>query len=165
MMGLVGAGIVFFTFPRVTIGGLRRASTGTPAAGLGDRVDLSRHGIIADDPRVVLRVTLDPAPAVEELDMHWRARALSVWTGQGWRAAPAELGISPNFPRRPAKAGTRGRFLSAEIEAVAGFSEGVVLTPEGWPVSVHFQGPLSARGPRQRHPQRHDLIHAGVGRV
>ena len=33
MMGLIGSAIVFFTFPRVTIGGLRRPSTATPVAG------------------------------------------------------------------------------------------------------------------------------------
>src|SRR5207248_7695669 len=35
MLGLVGSGLVFFTFPRVSIGGLRRASHGQSAAGLG----------------------------------------------------------------------------------------------------------------------------------
>jgi transglutaminase-like putative cysteine protease len=149
MMGLVGAGIVFFTFPRVTIGGLRRASHGQPVAGLGDRVDLSRHGTITDDPRVVLRARLDPPETRKNLDMHWRARALEVWTGQGWRDVAGGVTAVGQLPRRPRSEG-RLRLLTADLEAVAGFSEGVVLTPEGWPISVQFQRPLSARGVSQR---------------
>src|SRR5207248_2100501 len=87
LVGLLGSAAIFIAFPRVTIGGLRRASSAIPIAGLGDQIDLSRHGVIAGDPRVVLRVRLDPAPSgVEELPMHWRGRALEVWTGRGWRA-------------------------------------------------------------------------------
>ena len=56
--GIAGAALIFLAFPRVTIGGLRRASRPAPIAGLGDRVDLSRHGTVADDPRAVLRVRL-----------------------------------------------------------------------------------------------------------
>lgn len=148
VMGLVGAAIVFFAFPRVTIGGLRRHSKGVPAAGLGDRVDLSRHGVIGDDPRVVLRARLDPPPQRRSLDMHWRARTLEVWTGQGWRAA--EVGMMPatRAPRREWRG--KSRTMSADLEAVEGFSEGVVLTPEGWPLSVDFLRPMSARGSQQK---------------
>src|SRR5262249_2426588 len=38
----------------------------------------------------------------------------------------------------------------ADIEAVAGFSDGVVLTPEGWPLGVDFKRPLNSRGTQPR---------------
>ncbi len=147
MMGLVGAAVIFFTFPRVTIGGLRRPSRGTPVAGLNDRIDLSQHGTVADDPRVVLRARLDPPPGRNLLDLHWRARALELWTGTGWQAARAAT--HPPRLRPPPGARDRARapkLLTADLEAVAGFSEGVILTPGEWPQSVEFRRPLSASG-------------------
>ena len=159
MLGLVGSAVVFFTFPRVTIGGLRRTPVNRAIAGLGDRVDLQGHGTIADDPRVVLRVRLSPTPpgAGGNLGMHFRARAFEVWTGQGWRAD--ESGLAPaRLPRRPqlvpvSRAELHRRFsteVRADIEAVSGFSDGLVLTPPGWPIAVDFSRPLSARGTNQR---------------
>jgi hypothetical protein len=157
LLGLVGSAVVFFTFPRVTIGGLRRPSTGKPVAGLGDQVDLRAHGTIADDPRVVLRVRLSPKPqdSIVDLGLHWRARALSIWTGQGWRAQQAAYGAASHWEPRPVlgkqpRGKRQQQVLTADIEAVAGFSDGVILTPPGWPIHVEFQGPLSARGPAQR---------------
>ncbi|HKB77821.1 MAG TPA: transglutaminaseTgpA domain-containing protein [Myxococcales bacterium] len=150
LVGLLGSAAIFLAFPRVTIGGLRRASSAIPIAGLGDRIDLSRHGVIADDPRIVLRVRLDPAPvAGAGLPMRWRARALEVWTGRGWRARQDGWGggifLAPMPQLRIAAARHRSEPLVADIEAVSGFSEGVVLTPEGWPTSVSFQRPFTAR--------------------
>jgi len=151
VLGLAGAALVFFVFPRVTIGGLRRASRPSPVAGLGDRVDLSRHGVVADDPRVALRVRLDPPPAGEprNLAMHWRARSLSRWTGHGWAAQEGGLVQATRLPRRPAS--DRGSdLLSAGIEVVGTFADGVVFTPEGWPLSVDFRRPGFSRDPVER---------------
>jgi transglutaminase-like putative cysteine protease len=152
MLGLAGAAVVFVAFPRVTIRGLRRPSRKQPMAGLSNQVDLSLQGAIGDDPRVVLRVRLDPDPGTEHLAMHWRARALSIWTGQGWRAADEGEMPSPRMlPRPKQRPGPRKQPpLTADIEAVSGFSDGVVLTPEGWPFGVEFKRPLSANGPPQR---------------
>jgi transglutaminase-like putative cysteine protease len=151
-LGLIGAAVIFVTFPRVTIGGWRRASHKQPVAGLSNQVDLSLQGSVGDDPRVVLRVRLDPDPGVDHLPMHWRARALSVWTGQGWRAA--DSGEMPSFrmPPRPKQRPGPARWkpMIADIEAVAGFSDGVVLTPEGWTYGVEFKRPLTARGQTQK---------------
>jgi transglutaminase-like putative cysteine protease len=151
LLGLVGSAIIFFTFPRVTIGGFRRPSKGTPVAGLGDRIDLSSHGTIADDPRVVLRVRIDPDPARRALTSHWRARALEVWTGQGWRAAQeGAAGLADaRLPPPPPHAG-KSKLVTADIEAVAGFTEGVILTPDGAPLGVDFRRPISARGVSHR---------------
>src|SRR5207248_4759971 len=144
LVGLLGSAAIFIAFPRVTIGGLRRASSTIPIAGLGDQIDLSRHGVIADDPRVVLRVRLDPTPPpTAELPMRWRARALEVWTGRGWRARSDGWGggtwLAPLPRLRSAAARRHSAPLVADIEAVSGFSDGVVLTPEGWSTSVTFQ--------------------------
>ncbi len=171
LLGMVGSAIVFFTFPRVTIGGLRRPSTGEPVAGLGDQIDLKRHGIIADDPRVVLRVRLTPQPPTSRVNigLHWRARALPKWTGQGWRADNAgvtpvgHLVARPELAK-PSRAQAHNRLQSmllADIEAVAGFSDGVILTPPGWPLQVEFSRPLSARGAPQRlyHNSSGDLFY------
>jgi transglutaminase-like putative cysteine protease len=144
-LALVGSAVIFVVFPRVTIGGLHRQSHKQPMAGLSDHVDLSLHGTISDDPRVVLRVRLDPDPGVDRLPMHWRARGLSVWTGQGWRASTSE-----RLPPASRDRLGRGRRLTADVEAVAGFSDGVIVTPEGLPISVDFKRPLTARGIQQR---------------
>ncbi len=146
LFGIAGAALVFFTFPRVTIGGLRRASRPAPVAGLGDRVDLSRRGTIADDPRVALRVRLNPPPRGEprDLAMHWRARSLSQWTGHGWRSPDGGLIPVMHLPRR-ARGGGVPSVLSADIEVVGQFTDGVVFTPEGWPLGVDFRRPGSPR--------------------
>ena len=148
LLGLAGAALLFFVFPRVTIGGLRRVTGGQALAGLSDTVDLSGHGTIADDPRVVLRVTFDPdpGPEVRELGAHFRARALEAWTGRGWRARDATRTLVNWLPAAPKALRAPGRWRTAELEAVAGTSDGLVLTPPGWPVAVRFQRPLSARG-------------------
>jgi protein-glutamine gamma-glutamyltransferase len=148
--GIAGAAVVFVAFPRVTIGGLRRLPRHAPVAGLGDRVDLSRHGTVADDPRVVLRVRLDPEPkgGPRDLGMHWRARSLSQWTGQGWRSQGGGAVPVMRLPQR--EPGRPPALLGADIEVVGLFADGVVLTPEGWPLSVDFRRPGSPRLPAQR---------------
>jgi len=169
LVGLVVCAAIFAVFPRVTLGGLRRASSTIPVAGLGDQIDLSRHGVIADDPRVVLRVRLDPSPSpAAELPMHWRARALEVWTGRGWRARSDPFG-GRNWPAlmpplRLMAARRRSAQLVADIEAVSGFSDGIVLTPEGWTRSVTFERPIAARAtpPRLVRATNGDLYYAPV---
>jgi len=148
LLGLVGAAVVFFTFPRVTIGGLRRGSTAAPMAGLSDQVDLAGHGTISDDPRVVLRVRLEPSvgASTQDLNYHWRARALEVWTGKGWKARPGgpiQIDAPPRKPRPTAF--NPSALLTADIEAVSGFSDGLILTPPGWPIFISFSRPYSAR--------------------
>ena len=151
ILGLAGAVVVFFTFPRVTIGGLRRGPRPAPVAGLGDAVDLSRHGTIADDPRVVLRVRLDPPARGDprDLALHWRARALSTWTGHGWSAQEGGIVPATRLSPRP-RLGRPASLLTADIEVVGAFADGVVFTPDGWPLSVDFRRPGSARPAAQR---------------
>jgi transglutaminase-like putative cysteine protease len=153
LLGLAGSAVLFFAFPRVTIGTLRRSFRGGQAtAGLTDRVDLARSGTIADDPRIALRVRLTPPrePGRTELPIHWRARSLEVWTGSGWRArgdaAAARRSEIPPL-RREAWRKRAGPPQTADIEAVGGYSDGVVLTPDGWALSIDFPRPLGSRAP------------------
>ena len=150
LLGLVGAALIFFTFPRVTLGGLRRGSTAAPIAGLSDRVELTGHGTIGEDPRVVLRVRFDPPvdPSLTELNEHWRARALEVWTGAGWRARPGGPEGIERPPRRRGQALHMDALRGADIEAVSGFSDGLVLTPPGWVIAVAFRRAASGRNNR-----------------
>ena len=164
--GLAGSALVFFAFPRVTIGGFHRVAKGRSVAGLSNRIDLGGAGQINDDPRVVLRVRFEPPVVHGDLGNHWRAYALDVWTGQGWQQRPSVAVPLPTprlpqgpFPPRPAD------LRRVEIEAVAGFSDGVIFTPPGWPVSVGFQRPPLARegsGPRLLRNQSGDLSYAPV---
>src|SRR3989475_543688 len=146
LFGIAGAALVFFTFPRVTIGGLRRASPPAPVAGLGDRVGPSPRRTPPHDPRVAPRLRAHPPPRGEPRDpaMHWRARSLSQWTGHGWRSPDGGLIPLMRLPRRPRGGGVPS-VLSADIEVVGQFTDGVVFTPEGWPLGVDFRRPGSPR--------------------
>jgi transglutaminase-like putative cysteine protease len=147
LVGLAGSASIFLAFPRVTIGGMRRASSNVPVAGLGDQIDLALHGVIQDDPRVVLRVRLNPGPSAGvELTVHWRARALEIWTGRGWRSRTGSWRGTSRLPPPPLLRQHGVGTQTADVEAVSGFSDGIVLTPDGWPLSVAFDRPLSARG-------------------
>jgi transglutaminase-like putative cysteine protease len=157
LVGLASATVLFFVFPRVTIGGMRRPAGGAAVAGLGDSVDLSGHGTIADDPRVVLRVKLDPDPDLVHLDYHFRARAFEVWTGHGWRARENSRNPVNWLPHPPKALRKKGLWTTATIEAVSGGSDGLILTPPGWPVAVRFSRPMTARG----NPYR--LLRDGAG--
>src|SRR5205823_4552676 len=107
-------------------------------------------GTVADDPRVALRVRLDPPPtgAPRNLAMHWRARALSRWTGHGWSSQGGAPLPAMRLPRRGP--GPPPAILGAEVELLGLFADGVVLTPEGWPLSVDFRRPGSPRPAAQR---------------
>ena len=150
LAALAGAAALFFFFPRVTLGGLHRLAHPQAVAGLTDSIELGGHGAIADDPRVALRARLGPdEPPGTELSLHWRARALEVWTGRGWRARPgaasSDLPRPSQLARSSKEVARKLRWHITELELLAAFSEGVLLAPEGLPVGVHFPQPLSAR--------------------
>lgn len=147
LLGLLGAFVLFFAFPRVSIGSLHRAGRARPSAGLSDHIELGGQGTIGDDPTVVLRVRLDPDPGTPSSGAHFRARAFEIWTGRGWRPRTGvRAPTHGHFLLAPALRARAGRALTAEIEAVAGYSDGVILTPPGIPVSVRLDGPSRSRG-------------------
>jgi hypothetical protein len=155
VLGLAGTVLLFVAFPRMAFGGLRRHPAESRAvAGLSDQITLSGHGTIADDPRIVLRVrSANDEEGSKIVGMHWRARSFDVWTGNGW-GARTDLGSrrvlseAPPMRRDPEWRATRASVQPFEVEAVAGFSDGVVLTPEGWPLSAFFPQAFGGRPPR-----------------
>jgi len=155
ILGLAGTALLFVAFPRMAFGGLRRhPAASRTAAGLSDQVMLSGHGTIADDPRVVLRIrSARDEEGMNLLGMHWRARSFNVWTGNGWRARTEPgrrrvLSEAPAMRRDPDWRARRANVQSFEVEAVAGYSDGVILTPEGWPLAAFFPHGFGGRPPR-----------------
>jgi transglutaminase-like putative cysteine protease len=155
VLGLAGTALLFVAFPRMAFGGLRRhPAAARSVAGLSDQITLSGHGTIADDPRIVLRVRSTRGGDGSNLvNVHWRARSFDVWTGNGWRARTdlgrrRVLSETPPMRRDPEWRAKRANVESFEVEAVAGFSDGVILTAEGWPVSALFPHGFGSRSPR-----------------
>lgn len=169
LIALAGAAALFFIFPRVTLGGMHRLAHPTPIAGLSDSIDLSGHGTIGEDPRVALRVRIahEDDDGSEEISTHWRARALEIWTGRGWRARASRA--KPEMPPTPfrgmkSKERKKVRWHTTDLELLAGFGEGVLLVPEGYPIGVRFPEPMSARPSERRALSNaaRDLLYAPV---
>src|SRR5207253_2667638 len=70
--------------------------------------------------------------------------ALSQLTGHGWRSPDGGIIPVMRLPRR-ARGGGVPSVLSADIEVVGQFTDGVVFTPEGWPLAIDFRRPGSPR--------------------
>jgi transglutaminase-like putative cysteine protease len=152
LVGLLGALVLFFAFPRVSIGSWHRPGKPRAVAGLSDRIDLTGQGLIQDDPSVVLRVHFEPDPGTAGSDAHFRARTFEVWTGRGWRSRGTTPRIlsSGQLPLPTSPRARVGGLRLVEIEAVAGYSDGVILTPPGFPLSVRFDRPRDGRAAPQR---------------
>ena len=81
----LGAAIVFLALPRVGFGFFLKTRGGLTLAGFSDGVKLGGHGVIKDDPTVVMRVEIDPkyggrgAP-----DIHWRGVAFDRYRDGQW---------------------------------------------------------------------------------
>ncbi|MBP9084480.1 MAG: DUF3488 domain-containing protein [Kofleriaceae bacterium] len=85
----IGAAIAFFAMPRVGTGFFGKGQTGRSMAGFSDGVQLGGHGVIKDDPTVVMRVELaaqygSPAAA----PVHWRGVAFDRYKKGEWRRTP-----------------------------------------------------------------------------
>ena len=81
----LGAAIVFLALPRVGFGFFLKSRGGLSLAGFSDGVKLGGHGVIKDDPTVVMRVEIDPkyggrgAP-----EIHWRGVAFDRYRDGQW---------------------------------------------------------------------------------
>ena len=85
----IGAAIAFFAMPRVGTGFFGKGHAGRSMAGFSDGVQLGGHGVIKDDPTVVMRVELaaqygSPAAA----PVHWRGVAFDRYRKGEWRRTP-----------------------------------------------------------------------------
>ncbi len=79
--------LIFVLFPRIGIGvfNLRQHGENT-VAGFGNSVDLSGHGVIRNDPTIVLRVEpLDPDPRPPPVrSFRLRGATFDTYNGHGW---------------------------------------------------------------------------------
>jgi transglutaminase-like putative cysteine protease len=89
LTALVGAFIIFLTFPRVSFGMLQRASTaGGSKTGFANQVQLGAPGRLKDDPTVAFRVTVRAGPTKgSSLGLYWRGATLDVYDGKTWSDA------------------------------------------------------------------------------
>ncbi len=72
----------FFFFPRFGVAGFNPE---TQNQGFAREVDLGGIGLIRNDPRLVMRVRLDPRPAAPILtSLHWRAATLDHYEAGHW---------------------------------------------------------------------------------
>jgi len=81
---LLGATLVFVLFPRVSFGlfvGARRG--GIIVAGFQDKVELGHHGVVRDNPSVIMRVVFTSAPPRQPL--RWRGAAFDEYEKGTWR--------------------------------------------------------------------------------
>jgi hypothetical protein len=128
LLMLVGATLVFVLFPRIGFGlfvGQKRE--GTAMAGFRESVELGHHGVVRDNPAVVMRVVF---PKVGwSTPLRWRGSVFDryergVWShsaellGRTQVVLPADglylLNSAPGLPRLGAAA-VRGRLLRQEI--------------------------------------------------
>jgi len=81
----LGAAAVFLALPRVGIGFFLKSRAGLTLAGFSDGVQLGGHGVIKNDPTIVMRVEIDPkfggrnAPQI-----HWRGVAFDRYAKGNW---------------------------------------------------------------------------------
>jgi hypothetical protein len=94
----VGATVMFLAIPRIGFGlFFNKRRDGIALAGFSDRVELGGHGLIKDDPTVVMRVKIPSARRAAEQPLHWRGVAFDGYRGGRWfrgaRAPRTELSL------------------------------------------------------------------------
>lgn len=155
------AAIVFVTFPRVSVGLLKRHAGGSEqTAGFSDRVELGGHGLIKDDPRVAFRVKLPQTmPRVKALDWHWKGASFNTYDGKRW--------VDDSSPAEPLRHGGARWFAldvatedtkTYEIELATDIGTDAVFTT-GRPVALRFR----SRNPALRTWEVHSLRRDGLG--
>jgi protein-glutamine gamma-glutamyltransferase len=90
---LIGSTLLFFLFPRIGFGlfvGQKRG--GVALAGFQDRVELGHHGVIRDNPIVVMRVVFPSGRPSQRL--RWRGSAFDHYEKGAWSHSPDLLGLS-----------------------------------------------------------------------
>lgn len=81
------AGIIFVSFPRVSIGLWQRSAPQTTTrAGFSSEVELGGHGRIKDDARIAFRFKLeDLPPRGRKFERHWKGATFDTFDGQAWK--------------------------------------------------------------------------------
>ncbi len=137
--GLAGAVIIFFTFPRVTMGFYSRERRGARSAvvGFSEVVNLEGTGALKSDGRPVARVRLLQEDKGEALSLYWRGKSLDLFDGRSFTSTaqesgggmaavhlppPVGQGAEPGRAQRRVEvevlpeAGTAALFLPGEVE-------------------------------------------------
>ncbi|HVE83802.1 MAG TPA: DUF3488 and transglutaminase-like domain-containing protein [Myxococcales bacterium] len=94
-LALLGAAAFFVVFPRMGWNLASRRSGASlfgAVSGIADAVRMDGPGTIKRNPRVVVRLQLDPDPAVDRLEAYWVARTFDVFDGAQWVGSPARPG-------------------------------------------------------------------------
>lgn len=88
----LAASLMFLALPRVGFGFFVKGRGGLTMAGFADGVKLGGHGVIKRDPRVVMRVEIDPKYGRRSApELHWRGVAFDRYSDGRWsrsREAP-----------------------------------------------------------------------------
>jgi len=76
---------IFFTFPRVGLGAfVRQSREGVSVTGFNDSVHLGDHGVLRDDPEVVMRVEFLDVDRHDFASAHWRVMTFDRYDGEVW---------------------------------------------------------------------------------
>ncbi|CAN5844731.1 hypothetical protein BH11MYX3_BH11MYX3_13840 [soil metagenome] len=91
----LAAAAVFLALPRVGIGFFLKSRGGLTLSGFSDGVKLGGHGVIKNDPTVVMRVEVDSSVGGRQApQIHWRGVAFDTYSKGEWTrssAAPRTL--------------------------------------------------------------------------
>lgn len=81
----LAAAALFLALPRVGIGFFLKSRGGLTLTGFTDGVQLGGHGVIKNDPTVVMRVEIDPKLGGRSApQIHWRGVAFDRYFGGSW---------------------------------------------------------------------------------
>lgn len=82
---LAASTAIFFSFPRVGLGYfVSQERDHVSMVGFSESVELGGHGVVRDNPAVVLRVEFDGEPPAGLSGTHWRMMAFDEYDGSGW---------------------------------------------------------------------------------
>jgi transglutaminase-like putative cysteine protease len=77
--------LIFLTFPRVGLGFfVRQQRQGVDVTGFSQEVELGSHGVIRDNPEVVMRIEFPDGEPTNYTGYHWRTMTLDHYDGRKW---------------------------------------------------------------------------------
>ncbi|HEX2570997.1 MAG TPA: DUF3488 and transglutaminase-like domain-containing protein [Polyangia bacterium] len=81
-----GAGVLFLLLPRLDIGLFGRRRQALLTTGFSERIELGHHGLVTDNPRVVMRVEFPTGRPAESL--YFRGLAFDTYEQGHWKHTP-----------------------------------------------------------------------------
>ena len=125
----VMASVVFLAIPRVGFGFFLKNQRGLTMAGFNDGVKLGGHGVIKNDPTVVMRVEIDPKfGARDKAEIHWRGVAFDHYERGRWSRSQIAPRTVENVST-PRDGIARHQILSKDTE---GFDQDLAVKQEIW---------------------------------